>query len=86
MNRGWTSEGLKVVTDDDRLWTVADAAVHLGPPALSVSRVRQLVRDENLQPVGKRRTSPTGTSGRYARVYRAVDFIKAHDALASRTA
>lgn len=79
--RGWTSKGLPTVGDDDTLWTVAEAACHLGPPVLSVTRVRQLVHIANIEPVGQRRTSPHGTAGRYARVYRAIDFIEAYEAL-----
>lgn len=83
--RGWSAKGLPVRGDDPKEWTVAEAAVHLGPPHLSVAEVRQLARIAGIQPVGRRRTSTSG-SGRYARVYRAVDFIKAYDALANRSA
>jgi hypothetical protein len=84
--RGWSSQGLPVVGDDPNLWTVAEAACHLGPPVITVTEARKLVSLFGLQPVGKRRTSPHGTSGRYARVYQAIDFIKAHDALGRHSA
>lgn len=79
--RGWKSDGLKVVGDDDRYWTVAQAAALLGPPRLTVAQVRQLVQMRNIQPVGKRRVSSHGTAGRYPRVYLATDFIEAFEAL-----
>lgn len=79
--RGWISSDLKVVGDDSKLWTVAEAACLLGPPTLSVARVRHLVQFLSIEPVGKRRTSPHGQAGRYARVYRAADFIAAYDRL-----
>lgn len=79
--RGWKSDDLPVVGDDGRLWTAADAARLLGPPELSAAQVRHLVRLFNLTPVGKRRTSPHGVSGRYARVYRSTDLLRAFDAV-----
>lgn len=84
MRRGWTTEGLKVVGDDDKLWTVAEAACHLTEPTLSVEGVRKLISLFEIEPIGRRRTSPHGTSGRYARVYRAVELIDAHDAMSRR--
>lgn len=78
--KGWTSAGLKTVGDDDTLWTVAEAACHLGPPVLTVAQVRDLVRIARLEPVGKRQTGRP-TPGRQPRVYRAVDFIRAYEAL-----
>lgn len=80
--RGWSSGGLKTIGDDDTLWTVAEAAVLLGPPRLSVTQVRRMTRRRKMQPVGKRRTSSPGKAGRYARVYRAKDLIEAYDSLA----
>lgn len=79
--RGWSSVGLPVITDGSRYWTVADAAVLLGPPRQTVAQVRRMTRDAKMRPVGKRRTSPAGTPGRYARVYAARDFIEAYEAL-----
>jgi hypothetical protein len=81
--RGWSSQGLKAVGDDDTLWTVADAARLLGTAEkrMSAEKVRHLIDWFDLEPVGKRRTTPYGTSGRYARVYNSIDLIKAHDRL-----
>ena len=76
MARGWTSAELRVVTDDDRLWTVAEAAYLLCLPVCTVRR-----QARNLEPVAKRRTTPHGRSGRYARVYHAKDFILAYEEL-----
>lgn len=79
--RGWSAAGLPAVGDDETLWTVAEAACHLGPPVLTVVEVRNLVRLARIDPVGKRRTTSLGQSGRYARVYRAVDLIKAYEGM-----
>lgn len=88
MTRGWNSHDLPVVRDDENLWTVADAAYTLGtlpgdPEDVStlatVAKLRDLARYHHLDPVGKRRTTRTGQSGRYARVYRAVDFIELYE-------
>ena len=84
-SRGWTSRGLKTVGDDPKLWTVAQAACLLGPPNLSVREVRNLVHIFNIEPVGKRRVTAEGQSGRHARVYEAGEFIRAYDAI-QRTA
>lgn len=84
MKRGWTSQELAAVGDDDTLWTIIEAAQHLGPlpgdpdqmPVIAiVTKLRILARFHHLEPVGKRRTTPVGTPGRFARVYRAIDFI-----------
>lgn len=84
MTRGWTSSELDVVEDDPMLWTIADAAARLGPlpndppdlPTQAVTtKLRILTQYMGLPPVGKRRTSPAGHPGRYARVYHAADFI-----------
>lgn len=83
--RGWSSEGLPTVGDDDKLWTVAEAASLLGPPELSPAQVRSLVRLAAVEPVGKRRTTRFGTSGRHARVYKAEEMIKAYDRLVRLT-
>ena len=79
--RGWSSAGLRTVGDDDALWTVADAATLLGPPHLNEVQVRQLITMLSIEPVGKRRVTPSGTPGRHARVYQAEALIKAYDAL-----
>lgn len=88
MKRGWTSQDLPVIENDDTLWTIADAARLLGPlpndPATlpaeaTMTKLRILTRFHRLQPQGKRRTSPPGHPGRYARVYHAADFIDLYD-------
>jgi hypothetical protein len=81
--RGWSSQGLKAVGNDDTLWTVAQASELLGPAEkkLTPAKVRQLIDLHGLEPVGKRRTTSYGTSGRYARVYNSIDLIKAYDTL-----
>lgn len=90
MTRGWTSKELSVVHDDESLWTVAEAARHLGPvphdpedtPALvTVAKLRDLTRYHRLTPAGKRRSSRPGQPGRYARVYQAADFIALYERL-----
>lgn len=78
--RGWSAGDLPLVGDDPALWTVAEAAVFLGPPTLPLDKVRSLVRSfKILQPVGRRRTVANGKPGRCARVYRAEDFIDAYE-------
>lgn len=79
--RGWSSEGLPTVGDDDKLWTVSEASQLLGPPELTPAQVRNLVKLAAIEPVGKRRTTRFGTSGRHARVYKAEELIKAYDRL-----
>jgi hypothetical protein len=87
MNRGWTSGHLPVADDDENLWTVAEAAARLGhlptdrdttPPHMTVTKLRDLAR-YHLTAVGKRRTTSPGRPGRYARVYRATDFIALYE-------
>lgn len=82
-NRGWTAEGLPTVGDDPSLWTAGEAATLLGPPALSVDQVRHLIRLTGIAAVGRRRSTLSGyaASGRYARVYKADDLIRAYEAL-----
>lgn len=95
MTRGWTSCDLSVVGENEKLWTVVDAAQHLGPlphdpedtPILvTVAKLRDLTRYHGLQPAGKRRSSRPGQPGRYARVYRAADFIALYGRLDPDTA
>jgi hypothetical protein len=81
MTKGWTSENLKTVGDDDKLWTAAEAAVFLGPPDLNASEVRRLISLFNIKPVGKRRTTGHGLPGRHARVFLASELIEAYDKL-----
>jgi hypothetical protein len=86
MTRGWTSQDLPVV-EDETYWTVADAAHYMGPLpgddprlpiAATMTKLRILSRF-HLTPIGKRRTTPPGHPGRYARVYAADDFIKLYE-------
>lgn len=88
MTRGWTSQNLTAVGDDERLWTVTDAARRLGPlpgdppdtPVdATVTKLRVLARYHRLPPTGKRRSARPGHPGRYARVYRAADFISLYE-------
>lgn len=79
--RGWKAQDLPVVGYDPELWTAADAARLLGPPALTTDQVRQLVRMLGMPPVGKRKTGTGNTGGRHARVYPAEALIRAFEAL-----
>jgi hypothetical protein len=79
--RGWSSSGLPTVGDDPSLWTATDASRLLGPPVLTPVQVRQLILMTGLHPVGKRRVTSRGTSGRHARVFRAIELIRAFEAL-----
>lgn len=78
--RGWSSAGLRTVGDDPTLWTAADAAHLLGPPELTPSQVRALVRMAGLAPAGKRRVV-SGRGARHARVFPASALIAAYEAL-----
>jgi len=90
MTRGWTSQNLAPVGDDERLWTIVDAASRLGPlPGdpddtpldTTIIRLRNAARCNQLRlpPAGKRRSARPGRPGRYARVYRADDFIALYE-------
>lgn len=92
MTRGWTSQELPAVGDDAHLWTIMDAARHLGPlPGdpddtpldVTVTKLRNLVRYHRLHlpPAGKRRSTRAGQPGRYARVFRANDFIVLYESM-----
>jgi hypothetical protein len=79
--RGYATRTLTVVAvDDERFWTVADAARLLGPPDLDEAQVRQLVNLVGMTPAGKR---PSGSRRRHVRVYRAEQLIRAYRAIAS---
>jgi hypothetical protein len=78
MPRGWTTVGLALVDEHERLWTVADAARFLGKDA---DDVRWLIRSLEIQPVGMQRKTGHDRRGRQPRVYRAIDLIRAYDAL-----
>jgi hypothetical protein len=83
-SRGWSSEGLDVVAQDDpSLWSTANAAELLGPPQLTQAQVRQLIRLAGLEPAGKRRVTVAGKGGRHVRVYRASELIKAYEAISA---
>jgi len=62
------------------VWTAEEAARLLGPPQLTVTQVRSLIRVAALTPVGKRRAGTRG-AGRYARCYRAAELIRLYDAV-----
>lgn len=95
MTRGWRSTELPVVCDDENLWTVTDAAYTLGTlpgdpenlaTPVTVTKLRDLARYHHLTPVGKRRSAPAGQPGRYARVYRAADFIELYEQMGNKKA
>jgi hypothetical protein len=75
-----------VATDDDRFWSVFDAARMLGSDddsgGLSEEKVRNLIKLAGLQPAGKRHN---GSRRRHVRVYRAVDLIHAYEKIATLT-
>lgn len=90
MTRGWTSKELQAVGDDETLWTIAEAAHHLGPlpndppntpVETTITKLRDLSRLHNFAIAGKRRSSRPGQPGRYARVYRATAFIALYELL-----
>lgn len=79
--RGYATRGLPVVAEDDeRYWSVSDAASILGPPDLTEMQVRQLVHLLDMQPVGKR---SGGSRRRHVRVYDASKLARAYAAIAS---
>lgn len=77
--RGYATRGLPVVAEDDeRYWSVSDAASILGPPDLTEMQVRQLVHLLNMQPAGKR---SGGSRRRHVRVYDASHLARAYAAI-----
>lgn len=76
--RGWTTDGLALVEPDERLWTVSEAAQLLGKKPGSV---RWLIEELEIEPVGMQKQDGPEKRGRQPRVYRAVDLIRAYDAL-----
>lgn len=79
--RGWSSSGLMIVGEDERLWTVEEAARLLGPPRLSTVLLRRLVTELEWEPAGTRRPDRQEPRGRQPRVYRAIDFIRVYESL-----
>lgn len=79
MPRGWTTVGLTLVDEDERLWTVAQAATFLGKRQ---DDVRFVIRNSPaIAPVGMQKQIGPDKRGRQPRVYRAIDLIRAFDAL-----
>lgn len=81
--RGWSSHGLALVGEDERLWTVEEAARLLGPPVLSTVLLRRLVAELEWEPAGTRRPDRADARGRQPRVYRAIKFIEMYEKLSS---
>jgi hypothetical protein len=81
--RGWTSAGLALVEQDDRLWTVAQAARFIAPAGLSEASacadIRWTIRRLNIEPVGTCKQDGAERRGRQPRLYRAIDLIRAYD-------
>lgn len=78
---GWTAHGLALVGEDERLWTVEEAARLLGPPSLSTVLLRRLVAELEWEALGTRQADRADGRGRQPRVYRAVDFIRVYESL-----
>lgn len=74
--RGWTTIGLTLVDEDERLWTVAQAARLLGKRP---DDVRSLIRNLEIPPVGMQKQNGPEKRGRQPRIYRAIDLIRAYD-------
>lgn len=74
--RGWTTTGLALIDEDERLWTVEQAARLLEKKP---SGVRWLIREMAIEPVGMHKQSGPERRGRQPRVYRAIDLIRAYD-------
>lgn len=74
--RGWTTVGLALVDEHERLWTVAQAAAFMGKREHDV---RWLIRSREIPPVGMQKRSGREKRGRQPRVYRAIDIIQAYD-------
>jgi hypothetical protein len=79
--RGYATRSLGVVAEDDeRYWSVADAARLLGPPMMTEAQVRNLIHLASLEPQGKRRG---GSRRRHVRVYDASEILRAHSAIST---
>lgn len=77
MPRGWTTV-LMVVDECERLWTVAEASRFLDRP---VAEIRMMIKLRNVEAVGVQKQSGPEKRGRQPRAYRAIDLIRAFDAL-----
>lgn len=78
MKRGWSSAELTLVQQDEKYWTVAEAATYLGRRQ---DDVRFIIRSLNITPIGMQKQTGPEKRGRQPRVYRALDLIRAYDAL-----
>jgi hypothetical protein len=79
MPRGWSTV-LMVVDEADRLWTVAEAARFLGERE---EDVRWIIRRLSIEPIGVHKRTGPEKRGRQPLAYRAIDLIKAFDALSN---
>jgi hypothetical protein len=77
MARGWSTI-LMVVDEAERLWTVAEAARYLGERE---EDVRWIIRRLDIEAVGVHKKTGSEKRGRQPRAYRAIDLIRAFDAL-----
>lgn len=76
--RGWSTIGLVLVDEHERIWTVAEAAQLLDEPE---SDIRWIIRRLEIPPVGMQKQTGPDRRGRQPRAYRAIDLIQAFDAL-----
>lgn len=76
--RGWSTIGLILVDEHERIWTVAEAAQLLDE---TESDLRWLIRRLEIPPVGMQKKTGQDKRGRQPRAYRAIDLIRACDAL-----
>lgn len=74
--RGWTANELPLVDEDERLWTVAQAARLLEKRP---DDVRSLIRNLEIPAVGTHRQDGPEKRGRQPRAYWAIDLIRAYD-------
>ncbi len=78
MPRGWTTVGLTLVAEDERLWTVSEASAFL---SRTPDSVRWMIRERGIEPVGMQKQTGPERRGRQPRVYRALALIQAFDVL-----
>lgn len=74
--RGWSSTGLILVDEHERIWTVDQASKLLGKRP---DDVRWVIRSLDIPPVGVQKKSGPEKRGRQPRAYRAIDLIQAYD-------